>query len=459
MKDESRGRILAVTLQLVPSGFRPSSFILHPSSFILSAMVLFSHPIGNRNAHQAALALHEAGWLAELWTSFHWTPGGPAERFLPRGLVRLLGRRTFPAAVRGRVRTDPWREIGRMLAPRLPGGGWLGRHEIGPCSVDAVFRAMDRRVARRVRTLARRPRAGESLRAVYAYEDGAAATFREARRQGLRCFYDLPIGYWRAGQAIFDEEAEREPAWAATLTGRSDSPAKLARKDEELLGADAVFVASTFTRQTLGSAPGLRASVHVVPYGAPAVGPEPPAAGRAPGPLRVLFVGSLGQRKGLSYLLEAVRRLGGRHVELTLLGQKTVAGCRALDDATRAHRWIPTLPHGEVLAEMARQDVLVFPSLFEGFGLVILEAMSRGLPVIATAHTAGPDVIEDGADGFLVPIRSADAIVEPLETLLSRPDLLVHLKHAARRKAAALDWETHRRRLADALLQELERPR
>ncbi len=104
---------------------------------------------------------------------------------------------------------------------------------------------------------------------------------------------------------------------------------------------------------------------------------------------------------------------------------------------------------------MARQDVLVFPSLFEGFGLVILEAMSRGLPVVATAHTAGPDVIDDGVDGFLVPIRSAEAIAEKLETLLAHPDRLADMKHAARRKAATLGWEAHRRRLAECLLQEM----
>ncbi|MBE7212609.1 MAG: glycosyltransferase family 4 protein, partial [Gluconacetobacter diazotrophicus] len=389
-------------------------------------MLLFSHPFGNNHAHQAALAVQEAGLLAELWTSFHWTPGNRTERWLPAALARQLGRRAFPAPVRDRIHMAPLREVGRMLAPRLPGGRWLGRHETGPCSVDGVFRAMDRRVARRLRRLA----GGGTLRGVYAYEDGAAATFREARRQGLRCFYDLPIGYWRAGRAIFDEEAEREPAWAPTLTGRSDSAAKLARKDEEIAGADAVFVASSFTRQTLGSAPGLRAPVHVVPYGAPPVPADEPPALRGVGPLRVFFAGSLGQRKGLSYLLEAVRRFKPSQVELTLLGHKTVENCAPLDAAVRAHRWIPSLPHAEVLAEMARQDVLVFPSLFEGFGLVILEAMSRGLPTVATAHTAGPDVIEDGADGFLVPIRSADAIAEKLDFLLTHPDHLLDMKHA-----------------------------
>ena len=316
--------------------------------------------------------------------------------------------------------------------------------------MDAVFRGLDRAVARRVPELLRGP---EGISGVYAYEDGAAATFRAARRQGLRCVYDLPIGYWTASEEIFAEEAEREPAWAPTLTGLLDSAAKRERKTRELETADAIVVASSFTRRTLATLPSLRAPIHVIPYGAP----TPPEAadaraerGGGSRPLRVLFAGSLGQRKGLSYLLDAVDRLKG-HVELTLLGAKTVHGCAPLDAAVRTHRWIPSLPHAAVLAEMSRQDVLVLPSLFEGFGLVILEGMSRGLPAIATTHTGGPDVIDDGADGFIVPIRSADAIAEKLELLQREPARLAAMQDAARRKAAALTWEIYRRRVAAAV--------
>jgi starch synthase len=419
-------------------------------------MILMSHPLGNANVRQAALALEEAGLLAEFWTGFHWVGGGMMERLLPGVVRRELARRSFPAPIRPRVRVSPARELGRLLASRLPGGlgGWLTRHETGPYSVDAVFRALDRRTARRLAHL-------PGLRGVYAYEDGAAGTFAAAAKLGLRRIYDLPIGYWRAGHAIYEEEAQREPVWAPTLTGRDDSPEKLARKDEELALAEVVIVASSFTRQTLDAAPRRPAVVHVIPYGAPspaAVDDAPLSAGddgRGARKLRVLFAGSLGQRKGLSYLLEAVRRLAG-HVELTLLGAKTVAGCAPLEEAVRAHRWIPSLPHGEVLAEMSRQDVLVFPSLFEGFGLVILEAMSRGLPVIATPHTAGPDVIADGEDGFIVPIRSADAIEEKLEILIRDPARLAAMKAAAREKAASITWENYRRRLVEAVKPILE---
>ena len=412
-------------------------------------MIVMSYPISNAFAKQAALAFVEGDLLDEYWTCLRWRRGTWLDRVLPGKLTRELLRRALPVELDPmRVRTYPWREAGRMLSARVPGGRWLARHEAGPFSVDKVFQTLDRRVARRL------PRM-KGARGVYAYEDGAEATFAAAARLGMKRLYDLPIGYWRAGQALYAEEADREPGWASTLTGRDDSPRKLARKDSELAQADAIFTASTYTRQTLSLAPDVKCPVHIVPYGSP-----PPAhsdAAQTPiseGKLRVLFAGSLGQRKGLSYLLSAVERLAG-HVELTLLGSKTVEGCAALDAAVRAHRWIPSLPHAAFLAEMERQDVLVFPSLFEGFGLVILEAMSRGVPVIATAHTAAPDLFTDGEEGFIVPIRSVDAIVEKLEILIRDPARLREMKSAALTRSKTHRWEDYRRRLAEAVRQTL----
>jgi glycosyltransferase involved in cell wall biosynthesis len=135
-------------------------------------------------------------------------------------------------------------------------------------------------------------------------------------------------------------------------------------------------------------------------------------------------------------------------IELTLIGMKPCESCEPLNAALRRHRWIPTLPHDEILREMSRHDVFVFPSLFEGFGLVILEAMSRGLPVITTAHTAGPDVITDGQDGFIVPIRSAEAIAEKLDQLAVDRIRLREMQEAAKATAARFTWRDYRARLA-----------
>jgi glycosyltransferase involved in cell wall biosynthesis len=103
----------------------------------------------------------------------------------------------------------------------------------------------------------------------------------------------------------------------------------------------------------------------------------------------------------------------------------------------------------DVLREMHNHDVLVFPSLFEGFGLVVLEAMAQGTPVITTTHTCGPDIIEDGTDGFIVPIRSAEAIAQKLEVLSSDRGRLTAMKFAARRKAELHPWKIYRQRLVE----------
>jgi starch synthase len=82
--------------------------------------------------------------------------------------------------------------------------------------------------------------------------------------------------------------------------------------------------------------------------------------------------------------------------------------------------------------------------------------MSRGLPVIATPHTAAPDLITDGIEGFIIPIRSPGAIAEKLELLLREPARLAEMKVAARKKAEALTWQTYRTRLARVVAQTLD---
>jgi glycosyltransferase involved in cell wall biosynthesis len=406
-------------------------------------MILLSHPIGNEFVREALIAFDRAGMLSEFWTAISWNSKSAINRALPQSLRELFARRSFPESIRSRTHTLPVREAIRLFAGAI---GVSSRHETGIFSIDAVFRELDKKVAARLRKIdppSPGLRRAGNVRAVYAYEDGALESFRAARDRNLQRIYDLPIGYWRVGQKIFAEEAQREPEWSATLTGTLDSDEKLSRKDEELRLATRVIVASTFTKQTLSESP-CTAKIDIVPYGAPErISNDIVKPGER---LKVLFAGSLGQRKGLSYLLKAIETLGA-HVELTLLGRKAASGCAPLESAVKKYRWLPTLNHGGVLREMHSHDVLVLPSLFEGFGLVILEAMAQGTPVITTEHTAGPDVIENGTDGFIVPIRSSTAIAEKLELLASERERLRSMKIAAKAKAQSLGWEIYRQRL------------
>lgn len=399
-------------------------------------MIILSHPTGNENVRQAALAFAEANLLEQFWTTINWDPDSALGRILPARLCETFRRRSFPEMVRTRTRSRPARETARLLfgATHLP---LFSEHERGYLSIDAISGALDRAVAAEVRE-------NRNCKLVYAYEDCALSTFTVAEARLVPRLYDLPIGYWRAAQRIFAEEREREPEWAITLTGTRDSNEKLARKDEELRLATRVIVASAFTKSTLAEAPHQR-PITVIPYGAPA--PDAEEIPKRAGKLKILFAGSLGQRKGLSYALRAVELIGAENCELTLFGRKAARGCRPLDQAVRTHRWLPSLSHAAALRKMRQHDVLIFPSLFEGFGLAITEAMSQGTPVITTAHTAGPDIIEQGVDGFIVPIRSAEAIAEKMELLARDRERLRAMKIAAREKAKMRSWENYRRAL------------
>lgn len=398
-------------------------------------MILLSHPTANQNVRQAALAFAEQDLLAEFWTCVNWKEGGFFERHLPARLRNELRRRSFPDRVKPFTRAFPWREAGRLLSQQL-GLQFLTQDETGVFSVDAVYLSLDRHVARRLED-------SGQIKAVYAYDHGALESFRAAKSRGVKCIYEHPIVYWREARRLQQEEAELHPEWKSTLRAIQDSEEKLARKDAELASADIVIVPSTFSKNSLNQVPGLKAPVQVVPYGAPSVGS---ASGESrSGKLAVLFVGALSQAKGLKYLLEAAAKLE-RQMDLTLIGRR-VSPLIPTPAVLDKHRWIPSLAYDDLLNEMARHDVLVLPSLHEGFGLVIGEAMAQGLVVIATPHSAAPDLIDDGVEGFIVPIRSAEAIAEKLELLRHDPARLHEMKQAARRKAKIHSWEAYRRTL------------
>lgn len=408
-----------------------------------------SHPTGNANVRQAALAFADAGLLGEFWTCIAHNPGSFLDGILPNRLKSEFRRRSMPDAVRKHIRSHATRELIRLLASRLNARSLIA-HERGWACIDAVYRDLDEKVACQLRN----ERFGKFGRpdAVYHFEDGALATFQEAERQGMTRLYDLPIGYWKAGRELQMDEAARVPEWACTLIATQDSTEKFSRKDEELRLSSKVLVATSYTATTLEHSAVRPKDIRVVPYGfPPRTVTEPSQQAIIPNRLRVLFVGGLSQRKGLSYLFAAAESCKSV-VELTIIGQKTSVSCPALDASLTRHRWLGSIPHKQVFDEMSKHDVLVFPSLFEGYGLVIAEAMAQGLAVITTPHTAGPDLIDHGRNGFIVPIRSSEAICAVLESLASDPHRLRDIKVEAWRKAGTRTWDDYRRDLVSAVL-------
>lgn len=404
------------------------------------ATVLLAHPTGNQNSRHAARALAGSGVLHRFVTAAHFNAHGALASLLP-GRVRVeLARRDFsdtvPAAnIKSVARL---RELMRVVAGKA---GWqaLLRRETGWASVDQVYHAVDRAAARLVRTQS-------SLSAVYAYEDGALETFQVAQAQGLQRFYELPIGYWRAHRRFCREEAALQPAWAHTWHADADSEAKVRRKDEELALASHIIVPSRFVADTLKDYPGSLAPLSILPYGCPSPIAPDARSWHVGGRLKVLFVGGLSQRKGLSYLLDALEPLGDS-VTLTIIG--CGAGAALLGSQ---HRILDSVPHATVLEEMRQHDIFVFPTLFEGYSLAVSEALSQGLPVITTPNSGAADIIQNGVQGWIVPTRDSASITAHLQHCLNQPETVAKMGHAALALAASWTWPHYRERLSQIVL-------
>ncbi|WP_439882583.1 glycosyltransferase family 4 protein [Pontibacter sp. MBLB2868] len=406
--------------------------------------VIFSHPTGNANVRATANALFEANLLAEFHTAVASFPGSILDMLGSIGPFSEIRRRRFDIALRSVTKMHPWREIGRLAASKKSFYKLI-EHETGLFSVDAVYHSIDKKVASGLKSASRR-----GVDAVYTYEDCAESSFLEAKRLGLKCFYDLPTGYWRSARRLLGVEKEKWPEWEHTFINFKDSDAKLSRKDSELRMADHVIVASKFVAKTLLEFSGPLAPVTVIPYGFPPVVHNRSYPLKRNRLLKLLFVGNLSHQKGIAYLLAAVEAYKN-YIELTIIGSKVSNNCPALDRALARHKWIPNLPHGAILQLMREHDVLVFPSLFDGFGLVITEAMSQGTPVIATERSAGPDLIQDGQNGWLVEAASTQALQVVLEYILDHPESVAKVGSEAVETARKRPWQVYKRELVEAI--------
>lgn len=252
---------------------------------------------------------------------------------------------------------------------------------------------------------------------------------------------------------LYQEEIERVPQAAMSLLSEMEmqaSPSELEELNSEATLATSIAVASTFTKSSLIEQGVNPLKITVIPYGVDCTKFRSlEARPRLHGALRLVFVGSLIQRKGLSYLLEAVSKFKTGRVHLTLV-------TRDFED----HKLLSSYPsdnieikrnlsHESLLSVFHDSDLFVLPSIAEGFGQVIVEAMATGLPVIASQNTAAMDIVTHGYDGWIVAPRSTSEIVRILEEALSNRAGLRDMGMRAALVARELTWEKFHARIVE----------
>lgn len=195
---------------------------------------------------------------------------------------------------------------------------------------------------------------------------------------------------------------------------------------EEFDVVDYLLVPSQFVRRTFVEHGYDEGKIIVLPYGADLGSDASPRSANDEHQnkkvIKVLCVGQIGLRKGQYYLLNAIKLLNqscdNTKFQLTLVGRCDPAYMKCLTRLSDDFEYIKHIENSAMIKFMAGFDIFVLPSLEDGFGVVVTEALSVGLPVITTTNAGAADIIEDGHNGVVISAGNATAIKHAIERVI-----------------------------------------
>ena len=282
------------------------------------------------------------------------------------------------------------------------------RHYLEPELAAAADRLLDYRSARRIAGMARA--AWQVTRRI-----------RKARPSVVHLHSSCPGVYGRVAadsRAIGPAILYCAHGWAFEM-----QTAKLKRGiyrtiERELAHKADVIVSISAHEFAAAEAAGIRHGGHIaIPHGARPATPGPRPEAMDPTCLNLLFVGRLDRQKGLDLLLRAFRQAKRQDIRLHVIGAEGLgdgAHVQIADPRLKLYGWIA---HDSLDAWYAAADAIVMPSRWEGFGLVAIEAMRNGTPVLASDRGALPEVLDGGAAGILFDPENTAGLANLIETL------------------------------------------
>jgi len=259
-------------------------------------------------------------------------------------------------------------------------------------------------------------------------------SLKRAKKLGLTTFIDRASMHVNVSDRLISEEY-------AQFGLKKDLPLNYVRKLslEEYDLADFVIVPSQSVYESFLEEGFDEKKLIRIPFG---VDPEVFQPGqKQDNVFRLAFVGQVGIRKGIHYLLRAWQELSLKNAELVLVGEVVPDG-QQLFKKHLSESTVKLAGHvNDPQRFYAQASVFVLPSVEEGSALVSYEAMACGRPVIVTQNVGS--VARDGVDGFVIPIRNVDALKEKILFFYEHPDKIAEMGINARRRAAQFSWDSY----------------
>lgn len=289
-----------------------------------------------------------------------------------------------------------------------------------------------------------------NIDAVISYDYNSAILFEELKRKApnIICILDVSIATRPFMREVFQKDID--------YTGIQEIKTKypeiwndsnLKRAEREIKKADFFLAASQVVKRSLIFCGVSENKIHILPYGVDCKQFNVIKEKVYQKPLKLIFVGGVDYRKGIHHLLKVVADFGD-DIDLTLVGAYDAKGKIYLDYHRYNNIHFMGFITRELLAKYYQEsDVFVFPSLGEGFALVVLEALSCGLPVIVSDLAGGNDAITNGIDGFEFEAGNDVQLKERIKWFIDHPEYLSEMRVHSRKKAEQYTWEVYYKNL------------
>jgi glycosyltransferase involved in cell wall biosynthesis len=284
---------------------------------------------------------------------------------------------------------------------------------------------------------------------VHTWPLGALETLKTAKRLGIPSVLERPNAHTAFAYEVVQKECDRIGVSLPPSHEHAYKPDVLSKEEREYRLADRLLCPSEFTKRTFLDRGYSDAQLarHIYGYDEKTYYPSPAPSSLKQG-LTMLFVGVCAVRKGLHFALEAWLRSPAHRDGTFLIAGEFLPAYREKLAVQLSHPSVRVLGHRDDIPELMRKsDILVLPSIEEGFGLVCAEAMGSGcVPLVSEACT---DVCKHRQNALVHPIADVDALTQHITLLYENREFLAKLKAEALRSAAQCTWTVAGQALLD----------
>lgn len=398
----------------------------------LTTKVLLAHP-GTQHARHLARQLHKHHLLSAFYTGL-----GIGEKGWQSLLINYL-----PASVKNKISNRivagvPQKDIKQLLFNEIRALKALKNGD----KAESVLLKRNKDFQNSIPD-----KAIKSADVVIGFDTSSWLLAERCKQLNRPFILDVSIAHPYEKRSVYQQISDQYPEWSFLLEQKSQQMIDLELEEMEL--ADKIVVASTFSKNSLIKNWIPERKIYVNPYGIDLGSFKPHE--NTDGQVRFVFVGLVDARKGIPVLLEAWKKIGLVGATLTLIGPVSEHTAmlikKEVPDITIKGR----IPYNTMPAMLAQYDVLVFPSYFEGFALVIPEAMASGLTVITTPATCAPDIIDNDINGFIIPCGDAEQLATKMQFLINSPAKLKDIQKEALNKIQNFTWDAYGERWAQIL--------